>query len=401
MLAAGGGAVLLRRSGGASDIVWRVGTSGDSALAWQPHIVGGLVLAGDLGSRLHAFDIATGQEKWVAPVQEMGMSVPGTADGIVVFHEDREVHALDLTSGKVLWSKQVHEASLQPAAAVAGGLVYVTGRRGDSLFAAVHIFEARTGADRPPVAVQTGRGITGSVTVSGPSAYVATEEGEVLMFDTSTGRQRRRSQVIPAAPLRSTPVVAAGRVFVTSDKAALYALDAATGRQLWAKETNPAEDVNGTPIVVDGIAPSVVDDTVYLGSGGALHAFAAADGTVRWHAAIGDARESQVYSIHFLSPAVIGATACVSDGGRSVVGLDVATGRTRWTRNADARPVAAGGLFHLATLDGLISLDPADGRIVRTIGEEHDVHMPQHLTVAGDLLLVVESSSRICAIRLP
>ncbi len=67
-----------------------------------------------------------------------------------------------------------------------------------------------------------------------------------------------------------------------------------------------------------------------------------------------------------LAPAIAAGTACLV-GKNLVTGLDLATGKPRWQHRpnvqASERPVPAAGRFHVATYDGLLSIDAASGRV--------------------------------------
>lgn len=185
----------------------------------------------------------------------------------------------------------------------------------------------------------------------------------------------------------ASPVVAGGKVFCfdnTAGKETLHALDAATGREFWRAEIDePFSDMQGptgprcTP-VVDG-------DRVYAVScKGELQCLNVADGKRLWRVNytrdlgavfIGEKGNAPGASRHGNngSPLVDGdfLYACAGGtNGAGVVCFEKRTGRIVWKSQNDqagyAAPVLAapGGVRQLLcfTVDGLIGLDPGDGR---------------------------------------
>ena len=171
---------------------------------------------------------------------------------------------------------------------------------------------------------------------------------------------------------KSTPAVAGGRVFTFGISGILSAFDAATGRLAWRKDTG-AEFGQGSPLYGVALSPVVDGGSVIVHVGGpgkgALTAFDAATGAVRWAwkgdgpayaspvvATIGGVRQVVTFSesflvgvsadrgellwkIPFTTPWVQNAVTPVVDGDRVVYsGLDhpfrairVVRGASGWT----------------------------------------------------------------------
>ncbi len=129
----------------------------------------------------------------------------------------------------------------------------------------------------------------------GDRLYLFTREGddEVMQaLDAASGETLWRTSypapfmMNPAtAPHRegpkSTPAFADGRLFTLGITGIVSAFDASSGERLWQKPAPPVE-----PLYHTGMSPLVVDDLVILHVGGhnagALTAFDAATGRVRW-----------------------------------------------------------------------------------------------------------------------
>ncbi len=150
----------------------------------------------------------------------------------------------------------------------------------------------------PAWKVAVGEGHASPVVV-GDRVYVFSREGEnevVQALDLATGRSAWRASY--AAPYtmnsaatahgkgpKATPVVAGGRVFTFGISGILSAFDAASGRLAWRKEpgvpfgeTSPLYGVAQSPVVEGG---SLILHVGGPGKG-ALTAFDAATGAVRW-----------------------------------------------------------------------------------------------------------------------
>jgi outer membrane protein assembly factor BamB len=127
--------------------------------------------------------------------------------------------------------------------------------------------------------------------------FAREDEEEVLQsLDLATGRRLWRQAypapytMNPAATShgkgpKSTPAVAGGRVFTFGISGILSAFDAATGRLAWRKEFS-AQYGETSPLYGAAQSPVVDGDRVIVHVGGpgrgALTAFDAATGAVRW-----------------------------------------------------------------------------------------------------------------------
>lgn len=155
----------------------------------------------------------------------------------------------------------------------------------------------------------------------------------------------------------------------------LLALDEKTGRELWRTVTGPGyEDRHGEG---PRATPTVDGGRVYaLDGGNVLVCAGAADGAVVWRH---DLRKE--YGVDMSpygwsgSPLVDGGLVAVNAGkseGSSVLAFKADTGELAW-RNLDDRAGYASGIVRRAgerrefvfyTAEGLVALDPADGRLL-------------------------------------
>ncbi|HEX8560449.1 MAG TPA: PQQ-binding-like beta-propeller repeat protein [Pyrinomonadaceae bacterium] len=166
------------------------------------------------------------------------------------------------------------------------------------------------------------------------------EEEVLLALDAATGRELWRAGAV-AAPYevnsaardhgkgpKSTPAVSGGRVFTLGIAGLLSAHDARTGRLLWRKDFSRQFPVT-SPLYGTAMSPLVVGDAVVAHVGGhdkgALTAFDAATGAVRWTY---DA-DGPAYS----SPVVLtagGERQLVTFTQKELVAVSAATGAPLW-----------------------------------------------------------------------
>ena len=128
---------------------------------------------------------------------------------------------------------------------------------------------------------------------------------------------------------KSTPVVSGGRLFALGISGVLSAVDAATGKLLW-RETFDKEFPLTAPVFGTAMSPLVDGDDVIAHVGGkdrgALRAFDAATGRVRWSWT----EDGPAYA----SPVIVeagGVRQIVTQTQRHIVGVERSTGRTLWT----------------------------------------------------------------------
>src|SRR4051812_41031918 len=139
-----------------------------------------------------------------------------------------------------------------------------------------------------------------SPVVSGGMIYQFARQGEdevLLALDASTGKELWRAGATPAPYTvnpaasghgkgpKSTPVVASGRVYTLGIAGLLSAHDAKTGRLVWRKDFSKQFPAT-SPLYGTSMSPVVLGDLLvaHVGGhdGGALTAFDAATGAVKW-----------------------------------------------------------------------------------------------------------------------
>jgi eukaryotic-like serine/threonine-protein kinase len=175
------------------------------------------------------------------------------------------------------------------------------------------------------------------------------------------------------AAVLSTPAVVDGTVYFGSNDHRFYAVNAANGALRWKFATQGR--VASSPAVSLG--------RVYFGSyDGNFYALNAADGTLQWKfASLGERRFSarhlhgaeppaevvpDPFDVFLSSPTVVDGTVFVGSGDGNVYALDAASGKLRWkfhTGNVvHASPAVAGGTVYVGSWDSYFyALDAATG----------------------------------------
>jgi len=176
--------------------------------------------------------------------------------------------------------------------------------------------------------------------------------------------------------IRSTPAVSATRVFVGSGDGSLYALDRARGRVVWRFAAG--DPVTASPAVASGLVVAATH-------GGRIFAVEEASGRPRWSRKTGprlpfNTHPAGAWDVWASSPVVSGSTVVIGGGDGVVYALELASGKTRWTRGTGgmvrATPAIADGVVVIGSWDGRVyALDLGTGRerwVHRTIGDTLD-----------------------------
>ncbi|WP_214401546.1 serine/threonine-protein kinase [Pseudonocardia lacus] len=385
------GFVLLRdRAPGTSGPVRWLLPSQQAWLASGPWLLDGVLLAEDTEGNLESRSTADGSRRWSSNVRISSGAALNAVDGVCVGFPGAladDVVAIDLAGGAPLWNAEIETLTAYPAAPVGGaGRVVLVGRE-DGGPAAVHAFGARDGARLWRTELGGTRAY--GVAVDGDAAYSADDAGYAYGVDVASGVARWRTRVTEKVGegAYSRPVTAGGRVYL-ADRDTLFALDGRTGQPVWSRPIDEGIGESTTPLLADDrVYLSAVDDTLY--------ALGAADGAVVWKAAAGSG-----------GPVFAGRVVGTSTAAE-VLGIDIDSGRTLWSRpvNTDSGtwPVLAGGLFHVADDDGVVSLEPSSGTVVRAVGEADGVRGAENLDTDGSALYlaVYNDGPALCSLSLP
>jgi len=251
----------------------------------------------------------------------------------------------------------------------------------------------------------TGNFVDSSPAVSGGTAYIQSDDGYLYAIGTANRNQEWAFRTANNGST-SSPAVSGGVVFVGTDRensagnprgGEVVAVNAATGRGIWRF---PVPEH-----VVFDASPTVVGDTVYIGSvwdygshyTGRLYALRVKTGRLRWSREVGE-----MYS----SPAVANGRVYVTSESGNVFAFDAKTGRVIWKRSIDggsgffASPSVSGNMLFTAGVDRMVyGVNLKSGAVKWRYRLPSDDSVSSSLAVAKGLVFVADNRSGVYAIH--
>jgi outer membrane protein assembly factor BamB len=182
---------------------------------------------------------------------------------------------------------------------------------------------------------KTGAAVISTPAVLDGTAYFGSNDHYLYAVNLADGTQRWKFKT--DGRVTSSPAVYQGRIYFGSYDGNIYSVDAKTGEQRWkfASEgehrftarhihgADPAAESMPDPFDLYLSSPTVVQDTVYVGSGdGNIYAIDAASGALRWKFRTGNV-------VH-ASPAVANDTVYIGSWDTFFYALNAKSGQERW-----------------------------------------------------------------------
>ena len=270
--------------------------------------------------------------------------------------QDIKDEAVQLTE---VWSRSIGkgvEARYEHLVPVVdGSAVYVVDAQG-----AVSALDRQTGKEiwsRKLEGIRVGGGLN----VSNDMILLGTLEGEVIALSEKDGSDLWKTRV--SSEVLSVPVTDGSVVVVKSIDDKLTALDAKTGKSLWTQDTlQPALTLRGSS------APVIEREAVFSGySNGDAKAFRLENGAPLWSSRVsapkGSTELERMVDIDS-TPLIVGDTLFVASYQGNVAGLDLYSGRVRWSKEVSSySPLAEGfGSLYVTDQDSFVSsLDQRTG----------------------------------------
>jgi outer membrane protein assembly factor BamB len=210
-----------------------------------------VLMVGDAGGDLAAYDPVTGDQIWCDDESGSITSAPAVKEGTVYITNGGDVVALDQLTGAPHWRFTPADFSaVTNTPAIGQGIVYVTG--GNSVFALNKtnghlLWRANLGPQSN----------ISAPSVAGKTVYVGGTH--LFALDATTGRRRWVQRIVGVNV--SMPTIAYGKVFVNSQDPSfgLWAFDAITGAFLWRREA-PPEEPESAVTVANGVVYDINDD---------------------------------------------------------------------------------------------------------------------------------------------
>ncbi|MFB6228587.1 MAG: PQQ-binding-like beta-propeller repeat protein, partial [Halobacteriales archaeon] len=293
----------------------------------QSSLVNGTIYTGFHSGKLYAIDAETGTEQWNFTESSgwgFTWSTPAYANGVVyVGSNDHKLHAIDAETGNELWNYSVF-TDVRSAPAVVDGTVYFG--RGNGNFTAVNATSGEKVWDYEPAGINASK--SNPAVVDGV-VYFGNYSGYVTALDTATGNPIWNFST-DGDPVGSDPTVVNDTVYIgsgystarTSGTHELYALNATDGTERW--NHTMSNEINGGVAYANGL--------VYAAShGGDFVALDAATGNVVWD------QSSEISDVQG-SPVVVNGTVYVMDhGNASVHAFDASDGTELWAYSSPTR----------------------------------------------------------------
>lgn len=266
---------------------------------------------------IHAFDLATGAEKWALSPDNASVKGNPAYYGGLLYACGENLYAIrdNGTSGTIVWQAAV---TPQHAVTVAGDRIYVPAS-GPQVNApnATHAIDAKTGQ-----IFWIGGASNGPVAVTGNRIYQTWKERLYIYEDQGASVQT----LVTVGPLDSdlTPPAIQGQVFVGSANGSLYCLDPSTGSQLW-KVTAGGSLKAG--LAADNERVYVVDESQ------TLRVFSKTDGRAVWSFNLGTPVHDPFVKYKTPTPAVVRKVVLATTPGPTggIIAFSASTGEQLWS----------------------------------------------------------------------
>ncbi len=334
-------------------------------------------------------------------------AAPVVADGkLFVVDTDAVVHAFDAATGAERWSTATAKGKENSSASFGGGVSFEGGR----VFAAnglgdVVALDATSGAEQ--WRAKPGGPLRGAPTLSNGSLFIVSQDNQLFALNQADGAVIWTQSGTPESQGVfgvAAPAAAQGTIVAGFSSGELNAYRYENGRSLWADTLSRATISTSVSSLVDIDAEPVIDQgRVYaVGQGERMAAIELATGQRVWEQSIAG----------IATPWLAGEWLFVVTNDSRLVCIARGTGKIRWIaqlpawRNEKKKknpiswigPVLAGNRLWMASSRGqLVSASPADGSMGGAIDVDDSVSLP--LVVANNTLYVMTDKGEISAYR--
>ena len=304
----------------------------------------GVVYFGSDDACLYAVDARTGEMIWKYTTGGIIRSQPAIGDGLVyIASDDGFLYAIKQQTGELFWRTNIgnfverHEREdlflssyptyfdyFQSSPVIWNDQVFVGSWVGN-----VYSLNARSG--KVTWSFITGDKVRAAPMVVDGTVYIGSWDKYFYALDATNGKLRWKTKV--NGQVQSAALVSGSLVVSASRKASVFALDALTGEQIWDYDYGSNSWVESSPVLSNG--------SLFIGSSANYQ-------VVELHPQTGKAVSTFVSKSFFWSTPAIGNNTAYIGG-------------VTFRHNSD------GGLFAIKMVDGKLSIDPQDVRIIPVI----------------------------------
>lgn len=329
-----------------------------TAFGAVPVIADGVLYLGDLDGTFRAVSLADGADRWSFAAKDAGFTsaaaigTAGEARLVVVGDDGGLVRAFDASTGDLRWTYETQgEISGGPTILeTSNGPRVLIGSQDASLSCLV--LADGTLLWKHAIADQIRCSPTVARTSAGDRVLLAGCDGKLHVLDAATGEEQAAVPI--DGPTGTTPAVLGDRAFFGTEGGVFFGIDVAAGKEVWrAAATASGQSYRSSAAIADELA-------IVGFRGKAVEAFATADGSRAWRRPMRGRVEA--------SPAVVVATgpsgesarsvAIVADAAGRIAALDAASGEPAWEFDAGggfgAGAAVAEGRVVLGSDDGIL-----------------------------------------------
>ncbi len=329
-----------------------------TAFGAVPVIADGVLYLGDLDGTFRAVSLADGADRWSFAAKDAGFTsaaaigTAGEARLVVVGDDGGLVRAFDASTGDLRWTYETQgEISGGPTILeTSNGPRVLIGSQDASLSCLV--LADGTLLWKHAIADQIRCSPTVARTSAGDRVLLAGCDGKLHVLDAATGEEQAAVPI--DGPTGTTPAVLGDRAFFGTEGGVFFGIDVAAGKEVWrAAATASGQSYRSSAAIADELA-------IVGFRGKAVEAFATADGSRAWRRPMRGRVEA--------SPAVVVATgpngesarsvAIVADAAGRIAALVAASGEPAWEFDAGsgfgAGAAVAEGRVVLASDDGIL-----------------------------------------------
>lgn len=347
-------------------------------------------------------ELPTGvSEKWSFETGDVVRSSPTVVgDTVYIGSHDKSVYALSIEDGSEKWSVETnHKIDSSPT--VVDGTVYIGNTSG-----IIYALAAEDGTER--WRSQTNYEIRTTPAVSEQAVYVASNDnrigssskGRLYAVSTEDGSHQWSvsTRSVVTSPIVTTSAAGKDTIYFGTESGILYAVSGADGSEKWSFSFS-----------IDHIeAPTIVNDTVYLGSATDMYALSADDGTKQW-----GRRDADDHSSIITQPTVVDGDIYIGrdSNGRDSNGLYVISntvGKQKWNFETisivQTTPAVANDVVYFASNSGTVrAVSAEDGTELWSFDTRNDSSAPVSVmdsdpVVVDDTVYIGSDSHKVYAL---